>query len=86
MAETKENKGKRRITFQVDVEIRDELDKYIPWGQQRMIFEAITRDLLGMFRNHDPNLVIAAIISEEVMLTDIVDYSKHAKNKAAEDG
>lgn len=81
MSETKENKGKRRITFQVDTAIRDELDKYIPWGQQRMVFEAITRDLLGMFRNHDANLVIAAIISEEVRLTDIVDYSKHEKNK-----
>lgn len=78
------NTNKRRITFQVDSDLRDKVDKHVPWGQQRVLFETITRSLVDMFEEHDSAIVIGAILSKDVKLTDIVDYPINKRNKNEE--
>lgn len=68
---------KKRITFRVNPDVRKKIDDAIPWGQQNMVFEAIAEDLVEMFEENEPSMVIGAIVSKKVKLSHIVDFGKN---------
>lgn len=74
------SEGKKRVTFRVQPEVADKLNKSVPWGQQSMLFEAITEDLIHMFEEHEPELIISAIVSKNIKLSHIIDFDKRRKD------
>jgi len=73
----------RRIIFEVEDEVFNELQDKLPWGQRRAVYETITKDLLYLMRMYPPSMIIGAIVSEEVGISEISNY---IKNKDIKDG
>lgn len=70
-----------RIQFQVEPDIKRALERKLRWGQLRMVYLQITEDLVELLEKHDPQMVVAAILSKEVSLADYI-----GKNKGGDDG
>lgn len=68
-----------RICFGVDPVLKDRLRDKVDWGQIKPVYNAITEQLVDLLEEHDPNLVIAGIVSKEVKLSDLVDIKKSKK-------
>lgn len=69
-----------RIQFEVDPDIKRRIEKRLKWGQMRMLYGQITLDLLEILENNDPQMIVAAILSEEVSLADYIGRKKKGKD------
>lgn len=74
-----------RIQFDVPHELRDRLAKQVNWGEMRLIYETITKDLVHLLETNDPRMVIAAIVSNEINLRDYIRKDRDADNKRSEE-
>lgn len=78
----------KRIQFEVQKEVKERLVKKLRWGQLTMVYEALTLDLLDLVENHDPYMVVAAIVSKELTLHDIIKKRNggHKQSEKESDG
>lgn len=70
---------KPRIQFQVEPEMKKALERKLRWGQIRMVYLQMTEDLIELLEKHDPQMVVAAILSKEVTLADYIAKNKKEK-------
>lgn len=65
-----------RICFAVDPELKNRLRDKVAWGDIKPLYTAITEQLVELLENHDPNVVVAGIVSKEARLSSLVDLNK----------
>lgn len=75
-------RGEVRICFGVDPELKERLKDKVPWGDVKKIFVPITKQLVDLLENHDPELIKAGIISKQFPLEKIIDYNKDSDKNA----
>lgn len=70
-----------RLSVEIERELYEQLKKHVPWGNLKHLISAILEDLVLLFEEHDSRLVIAAILSKDLKLKDILDkYDQPEKN------
>ena len=74
-----------RIQFDVEKDLRDRLARKVNWGELRIIYETITKDLVHLLETNDPRMVIAAIVSDEINLKDYIRKNRDADNKQSKE-
>lgn len=80
----REHNSPTRLSVEIERELYEKLKKNIPWGSMKHLITAILKDLIKMLEDHDSRLVIAAILSEDLKLRDILD--KYEQKPEVEDG
>lgn len=66
------NMNKDRIQFEIPEEMKRRLSNKLKWGQIKLVYVEMTLDLIKLLEKHDPNMVVAAILSKEMTLKDYV--------------
>jgi len=74
MSNNTDGKGYRpRLSVEIRQDQYDKLERLIPWGMQKHLFEAIVDDLIFMLDdNTNKELIIGAIITKNVRLWDLL--------------
>lgn len=62
-----------RITVDLDDDVYDGLQQYVPWGMRRHLINAMLRDALHLMKEHDRNMVMGAIISGDMTMKDYLN-------------
>lgn len=65
-----------RICFAVDPELKQRLNKQVEWGDVKKIFTPITEQLVQLMEDYDPAVIQAAIVSEKLKLSQLIDLDK----------
>lgn len=80
---SKRQKSKPRITVEVSDELYQEIQELFPWGTLKPTVNTIMKDVVHLMREHDPHLVLGAIMSDDMTLKDfLIKFdSKDKKNK-----
>lgn len=72
-----EEVGEKRLGVDIPEEMWFKLNRYIPWGNKKDIYRALTRQLLQTLEeSDDPHMVLAMILSDEVTVKDIADIDE----------
>lgn len=67
------------IRFKISREDKERLTQKVQWGDITHIYSALTKQLIALLEDYDPDVVKAGIISENVSLTDLLEYQKKEK-------
>ena len=78
-------KGNPRISFEIPEELRERLQRLIPWGLQSHIFRVMTVGLLDILEGNPKqrDVVIAAFMSKDISVFDLL---KKAADKEEKNG
>lgn len=76
----KVNDWRPRLSLEIDQEQYQKLQSLIPWGVKNQIFRVIISDLIEVIEKEGP-LVIAALLSRKVKLSDIVRGKSDEHNR-----
>ena len=70
-------KGNPRISFEIPDELRERLQRLIPWGLQSHIFRVMTVGLLDILEGNPKqrDVVIAAFMSKDISVFDLLKKS-----------
>ena len=80
MAKKKVSDWRPRLSLEIDEEQYQKLQNLIPWGVKNQIFRVIISDLIEVIEKEGP-LVIAALLSRKVKLSDIVKGDSNEHNR-----
>ena len=61
--------AKDRINFPVDPDVKEALNRYIPWGVQAEVFRALSVQLLAVCKELGPGIVYYIVRGEFNVLT-----------------
>ena len=61
-----------RLSVEISVEDRDKLRKLLPHGTQKIVFNWVVKDLIGILEKFGSGRVIGAFIQREVTLKDLI--------------
>lgn len=70
------NDRRARIVFDVDPELQDRIRAKLSWGDTKKVYTVLTIQLVELLEKYDPELVKAGILSEEVRLSQLIDFKK----------
>jgi len=76
----KVNDWRPRLSLEIDPEQYQKLQSLIPWGVKNQIFRVIISDLIEVIEKEGP-LVIAALLSRKIKLSDIVRGDSNEHNR-----
>jgi len=76
----KVNDWRPRLSLEIDQEQYQKLQSLIPWGVKNQIFRVIISDLIEVIEKEGP-LVIAALLSRKIKLSDIVRGDSNEHNR-----
>lgn len=65
-----------RLSIDLGEERFKKLQELMPWGVRNQLFRIIVDELIKMLEDHGP-MVVGAILSEKVKLTDILKGDKN---------
>ena len=80
MAKKKVSDWRPRLSLEIDEEQYKKLQNLIPWGVKNQIFRIIISDLIEVIEKEGP-LVIAALLSRKIKLSDIVKGGSNEHNR-----
>ena len=80
MAKKKVSDWRPRLSLEIDEDQYQKLQNLIPWGVKNQIFRVIISDLIEVIEKEGP-LVIAALLSRKVKLSDIVKGDSNEHNR-----
>lgn len=61
-----------KLSFEVTDEQAKQLGQQMPWGAGKRLWQAILDDILDLFKEHPPDLVIGLIISNRAKPRDVL--------------
>jgi len=68
-----------RICFGVDRELKERLNDQVEWGDLKKIYTPITEQLVELMEKYDAAMIQAAIVSEKLKLSKLIDLNKGDK-------
>lgn len=68
-----------RISVELEDDLHRRLQENVRWGLLKPLINNMLEDFLDLCEGNDSNLVIAAIISDEISLKDIIKRKSKAK-------
>lgn len=69
-----EKKEEKRLGVDLPRDLIVELHNYVPWGQKKYLYEALTEQLIDLLeRSDEPQVVIAMIVQGEIRIEEILD-------------
>jgi len=65
-----------RLSFDIDTDLKDRLRDQLGWGDIKLIYTVLTKQLVELLETHDPEIVKAGIVSKTVRLNQLIDFKK----------
>lgn len=65
-----------RLSFDIDTDLKDRLRDQLGWGDIKLIYTVLTKQLVELLETHDPDIVKAGIVSKTVRLNQLIDFKK----------
>jgi hypothetical protein len=64
-----------RLSIEISQEKAQKLRKYLPHGQQKVVFNLVIDDLINLFEEFGAGKVIGAFVCRDITLKDICKYT-----------
>lgn len=86
MVDENKHKPRHRTTFEIDSEVHRKLQEYVPWGTMTSLINIMLKDFVQLCERYDPNLILGAILSEEITLKEYLNKYETLKDEEEDDG